>query len=129
MKAIALAILGVTALAAMPASAQPANTCFSMREFQTWKAPDAHTIYVKVAVNHFYRLDLASDCAELQMPGVHLVTKSRGSDQVCDALDWDISASTRQFGQPGGAEMKCIVKTMTPMSAAEVAAIPPKFRP
>jgi hypothetical protein len=128
MKTLMLAALGA-AMLVTPAAAQPANSCFSMRDFQTWKAQDARTIIIKVAVNHFYRLDLSGDCAGLQWPGVHLVTKTRGSDQVCDALDWDLGVSTRQFGQPGGMEMKCIVKKMTPLSDADVAAIPPKFKP
>ncbi len=126
MRSIILVALGA-AMMAMPAAAEPA--CFSMRDFQNWKAPDARTIYVKVSFNHFYRLDLSADCVGLKWVGVHLVTKSRGSDRVCDALDWDITASTKNFRQPGGMEMKCIVKTMTPMTDAEVAAIPPKFKP
>jgi hypothetical protein len=113
---------------AVPAAAQPASGCFSIRDYQNWKSPDARTIYIKVAGDRYYRLDLAADCSGLQWPGVHLLTKSRSS-MVCDALDWDITASTRTFGQPGGMEMKCIVKTMTPLTPAEVTAIPPKFKP
>ena len=126
MKRMFLVVLG-TILIVMPAMAQPA--CFRMRDFQTWRAPDARTVFIKVAINHFYRLDLSADCPALNWPGVHLVTKTRGSDQVCDALDWDLSASTRSFGMPGGTDMHCIVKKMTPLSNAEVAAIPPKFKP
>lgn len=130
MKSIILAALGATILA-MPAAAQPTpgNRCFSMRDFQTWKAPDNRTIFVKVSFDHYYRLDLSAECVGLKWVGVHLVTKSRGSDQVCGPLDWDITASTKNFGQPGGMEMKCIVKTMTPLSPADVAAIPPGFKP
>lgn len=127
MRMFVLAALGA-AMFAVPATAQPPK-CFSLRDYENWKAPDARTIYIKVSVNHYYRLDLSSDCVGLKWPGVHLVTKARGSDQICDALDWDISASTRQFGQPGGMEMRCIVKKMTPLSDADVAAIPPGFKP
>jgi hypothetical protein len=126
MKTMILAALGAVMMA-MPATAQP--TCFSMRDFQTWKAPDARTIYIKVSMNHYYRLDLSAPCAGLKWVGVHLVTKSRGSDQVCDALDWDITASTKTFGQPGGMQMKCIVKKMTPMTDAEMAALPKGSKP
>lgn len=124
MKSLILATIGA-AMLVMPATAQPANTCFSIRDYQSWKAPDAHTIYVKVSTDRFYRLDLASACTGLKWVGVHLLTKSR-TDSVCGPLDWDITASTKQFGQPGGMEMKCIVKTMTPV---DVTAIPPGFKP
>src|ERR1700761_1222436 len=105
MKSIILAAV----MFALPAAAQPATTCFSIRDYQSWKSPDASTIYVKVAGDRYYRLGLSADCSGLQWVGVHLLTKSR-TDSVCGPLDWDITASTRNFGQPGGMEMKCIVK-------------------
>jgi len=45
---------------------------------------------------------------------------------VCSAVDWDL-----RVGQTGqrGFQSPCIVKTMTPMTADEVAAIPKKFKP
>ena len=128
MKSLILATtLGAIALAA-PAIAQPASTCFPIRDYESWKSPDARTIYIKLVGDRYYRLDLSADCSGLQWVGVHLLTKSR-STMVCDALDWDITATTRDFGQPGGMEMKCIVKTMTPLTPADVNAIPPKFKP
>ena len=127
MKAI---ILAVAALMAVPAAAQPAKSCFYMRNFQTWKAPDAKTLYIRVNTNDFYRLDLAADCSMLLRPGIHLITKSRGSDNVCDALDWDLSvADSTGFNRMGGPRQACIVKKMTALSDADVAAIPKGFKP
>jgi hypothetical protein len=127
------AVMGMTMLSA-PAFAQdnagPPPRCFSMHDFSNWKAPDARTIYIRVNVNRFYRLDLSAPCQSLMYPDSHLITKVRGSDQVCDGLDWDLSVSDSSgMTRGGGFKEACIVKTQTPLSAAEVAAIPRKFRP
>ena len=129
------AFLGMAAFGA-PAFAdnpnEPAPRCFSMHDFQSWKAPDARTIFIRVDINHYYRLDLAAPCQSLKMIDAHLITKVRGSDQVCDGLDWDLSvADSSGFGINGhrGFKQACIVKTQTPLSPAEVAQIPAKFKP
>ncbi len=128
-------VLGLTMLS-VPALADnsdaPPSRCFSMRDFENWKSPDARTIYIRVGVNRYYRLDLSAPCQALKMIGSHLITKSRGSDQVCSGLDWDLSVSDAtgfQRGGGGGFREACIVKTQTPLSAADVAAIPKKFKP
>jgi hypothetical protein len=132
------ALLGMTALSVpaladdmskAPDMAKP-SSCFSMRDFESWKSPDARTIYIRVGMDRFYRLDLSAPCQELQMINSHLITKTRGSDQVCSGLDWDlaVSDSTGALGHDGFKEA-CIVKTQTPLSPAEVAQIPKKFRP
>jgi hypothetical protein len=129
MKTVVLAALGAVMMA-MPATAQPANSCFYMRDFQNWKAPDTKTIYIRVNTDRFYRLDLAAECSMLRQPGIHLITKTRGSDNVCDALDWDLSVSdSTGFNRMGGARQACIVKKMTPLSDADVTAIPKGFKP
>jgi hypothetical protein len=130
------ALLGLTIVSA-PALADDANVnkpaprCFSMRDFESWKAPDANTIYIRVGVNRYYRLDLSGPCQALKMIDVHLITKSRGSDQVCSGLDWDLSVSDSVggIGRGAGFRQACIVKTQTPLSAADVAAIPKGFKP
>jgi hypothetical protein len=130
------ALLGLAAVSA-PAFAddtdmnKPAPRCFSMRDFENWKAPDASTMYIRVGLNRYYRLDLSGKCPALTWPSSHLITKTRGSDQVCSGLDWDlaVSDSTGGIGRGGGFRQACIVKTQTPLSAADVAAIPKKFKP
>ncbi|HWA30612.1 MAG TPA: DUF6491 family protein [Rhizomicrobium sp.] len=126
------AVVGLSMLGA-PAFADTVpptpNKCFSMRDMENWKAPDARTIYIRVNINRFYRLDLAAPCQSLLQPNTHLVTKTRGSDQVCNGIDWDLAVSDT-IGEPGrGFRQACIVKTQTPLTAAEVAAIPKKFKP
>ncbi len=127
-----LAVLSGLFLAVSPAAADPAppakpgSQCFFVNEFQGWKAPDAKTIYIRVNLHQYYRLDLANTCSALLWPDSHLITHWRGSNSVCSAIDWDLKVAqdaTRGFATP------CIVKTMTMLSPAEAAAIPRKFKP
>jgi hypothetical protein len=104
-----------------------ANQCFLMSQMQDWRAPDARTIYIRVNVRDYYRLDLSGECPELTAPDAHLITKTRGSDWVCSAIDWDLRVG--EGGPPGGFVTPCIVQSMTKMTPAQVAAIPPKSRP
>jgi hypothetical protein len=108
-----------------PAPPPKHNTCFYSSEFQGWKAPDAHTIFIRVGVHRYFRLDLANACQTLLWPDSHLITHVRGSDSICSAIDWDMKVSQ----SPNGIPEACIVKTMTELTPAEVAAIPPKFKP
>ena len=108
-----------------------APRCFSMRDFENWKAPDAQTIYIRVGLSRYYRLDLSAPCQTLKSVSSHLITKTRGSDQVCSGIDWDlaVSDSTGPIGSHTGFKQTCIVKTQTPLSPAEVSAIPKEFKP
>jgi hypothetical protein len=69
---------------------------------------------------------MAGRCAMLTRPDAHLITYWRGTSSVCSPLDWDLRVSQ---GAPGGIAQSCIVKTMTPLTAAQANAIPKKFRP
>lgn len=124
--AAAIFALGVV-LGIAPADAQPAqNACFLITEFRGWKAPDAKTIFIRVGFDRVYRLDLTNTCSLLSSPGSHLITKTRGPDLVCSAIDWDLSVSQPP---PGNIPEHCIVKKMTLLSPDETAAIPQKFKP
>jgi hypothetical protein len=120
---LALASVTSAALADPPPAGK---SCFFINQFEQWKAPDNKTIYIRVNTNRFYRLDLSAACQPLTYPGAFLITKTRGPSTVCSAIDWDLSVA--QNGQPGF-RSPCIVKTMTPLTADEVAAIPKKFKP
>lgn len=114
-----------TVVRAQPAEPNRGGACFFSREFQQWRAPDANTILIRVGVSRFYRLELAASCPPLLFPNARLVTVFHGSDAVCAPIDWDLRVS--QY--PEGVAERCIVKAMTPMTPAEVASIPPRFRP
>lgn len=124
--ALTLAAFG---LAAGAASAQPApqhNSCFFVNQFQSWKAPDAKTIYLRINSSRYYRLDLASECSRLQSPGARLIMNVRGPDTICSAIDWDLQVND---GLGGNIATPCIVKTMTELSPEQAAAIPKKYKP
>ncbi len=120
-------MLAVPFAAAARADQPPAkpSACFFVSEFENWKAPDAKTINVRVNLHQYYRLDLSAACPALLWPNSHLITTWRGGTSVCSALDWDIKVAQ----SPGGISSACIVKTMTPLTPEEAAAIPKKFKP
>ena len=124
----AAAVLSLALLSGVgSAGAQPAErACFPITEFRSWKAPDTRTIFIRVGLDHVFRLDLANTCSLLTSPGSHLITKTRGPDLVCSPIDWDLAVSQPP---PGNIPEPCIVKKMRLLLPDEVARIPPKFRP
>jgi len=132
-----LALFASLALAA-PASAQSApgktskpaaaeNQCFLISSFENWRAPDNKTMYLRVNVNEYFKIDMAGDCPELTYPDAHLITVWRGSSEVCGPLDWDLKVADGTG--PGSFAVPCIVKSQTRLTPAEAAAIPKKFKP
>lgn len=121
-----IAVAGAALLPGMPAQAQaPTHECFFVREFENWKpGPDDKTMVIRVGVNRFYRLDFANRCQEMSWPDPVMVNKFRGTS-ICSALDWDIRIGRGQSGMA----TPCIVKAMTRMTPAEVAALPKKQKP
>ncbi len=133
------AVASLTLLAlATSASAQPApgapakpaaaeNQCFPISEFQNWRALDSKTMYLRVGVNEYFRIEMSGECRELTYPDAHLITVWRGSSEVCGPLDWDLKVADGTG--PGSFAVPCIVKTQTRLTPAEAAAIPKKFKP
>ena len=118
-----------TGASAQPAASAPAapppRSCFFVSQFENWKAPDENTIYIRVNLSKYYRLDLANKCPMLLWPDAHLVMNVRGPDTICSAIDWDLKVNDSMHSGP----VPCIVKTMTPLTPEQAAAIPPKFKP
>jgi hypothetical protein len=136
--------LVVALVGAAPASAQPApgapqspsaaqsrpapeNQCFPITGFENWRAPDSKTMYLRVNVNEYFRIDMSGECPELTYPDAHLITVWRGSSEVCGPLDWDLKVADGTG--PGSFAVPCIVKNQTRLTPAEAAAIPKKFKP
>lgn len=107
-----------------PATADPPR-CFSITEMNGWRSADGKSIYLRIGVGRFYRIDLAHQCSTLTSINPHLVLQSRGSGQICSALDLDIKASN----SPAGILEPCIPKSLTALSPAEVAALPRDVKP
>ena len=124
--AISLLILGSASLAAAepPMETSKGNTCFFATQFDNWKAPDPKTVFIRLTDNRYFRLDLSAPCYALKSPGAYLISRFRGPNTICSAVDWDLKVNT-----PHGIPEACIVRTMTPLTPQEVSGIPKKFKP
>lgn len=111
-------------LADTPLSTKRPSQCFESHDWQGWKAANAKTMYINVENHNVYRLDFTGSCPEILYPDSHLITTIRGSSQICSPIDLDLKVSDLH-----GFSTPCIVSKITPMSPAEVAALPKKDRP
>ncbi len=120
-----LAALSTTAVAAdHPAKTNQPRNCFFISQWRGWKAPSDDVLYLGVNLHDVYKVQLSTKTSELQWPDAHLISRTRGSDTVCDALDLELSvADLNGFREP------LIATSITKLTPDEVKAIPPKFRP
>lgn len=104
--------------------AEPAPACFRTHEIRGHTVGDDHTIYLNVRDRDFYRVDVSKPCLAGATSSDFIVIRNPpGSDIVCRPIQLDVGVNT------GGATSRCIVNSVTPMTPAEVAALPPKVRP
>jgi len=130
---LSLALCGMTgaSVARTPAAApaKPANQCFYSHDWDGWKAtPDSKSIYIRVGISKYYRIDFSSACPALNMINAHLITHPV-NDLICSAIDLDISVSNGDGLNGGGFKVPCIAQSITPMTAADVAALPKNLKP
>lgn len=131
MRTLLFAALAAATLAPALGSAQqsaPAQgrQCFLMHDWRGWRPTnDEKSMYIRVGVNQVYRVDFARGCPGLRSPSSHLITdSSNGSGQVCSAIDLDIKVSEqRGFATP------CIATGITPLTKADIAALPKNLTP
>ena len=103
---------------------RPARSCFSLSDWDNWRAPDNDTLYLRVRNRDVYRVDLAHGTSQLTSPGVHLVSVTRGIDQVCTPLDLDLRVS-----DGSGIAIPVMAKSITKLTPDEIKAIPKKYKP
>ena len=107
---------------AAPAAA--AKRCFRLHDWNGWRTPDGKTMYIRVGISDLWRIDMTNTCSGLRSSSSHLVTRVRGGDLVCDALDLDLSVQdTNGFTEP------CIIQSIRPLTDAETKALDSKDRP
>ncbi|MFZ0267984.1 DUF6491 family protein [Caulobacter sp.] len=106
------------------AKPRPARQCFSLSDWDGWSAPDRDTLYMKVRNRDVYQVELSHGTSQLTSPGVHLVSIQRGIDTVCGPIDLDLRVS-----DGFGIAMPIMAKSITKLTAEQVAAIPKKDRP
>ncbi len=126
--AAVLALVAVSISASGQPQLQPpsmSQRCFYDIDFESWKAPDPQTMYIRVRGHRYFRVELSSKCYNLMVPAAHLITVFHGSDLVCSPVDWDLKVAQDIHDIPE----PCIVKSMRLLSPAEVTAIPKKYKP
>lgn len=125
--ALSLAALGGAAAQAEPTAPAPSDhlkNCFYMSQWHGWSAPSEDVLLLRVNMHDVYKVELASGTSLLQAPDVHLVSVERGSDSVCYPIDLELSVSDGM-----GFKERLIAKSISKLTADEVAAIPKKYVP
>jgi hypothetical protein len=100
------------------------HNCFFISQWQGWRAPAPNVIYLGVNLRDVYKVQLSSNSPALMWPDARLVSITRGSSTICDALDLDLKVAY-SHGFPIG----LIATSITKLTPEQVAAIPPKFNP
>jgi hypothetical protein len=110
---------------ASPAAAQRnTDNCFRMSMLSSTRPDGDKTIYARVGVSGFYRIDLAHRCASLPYEGNFLVlTPTPGQDLICGPLDLDLKVNDHGANEP------CFIKSITHLTPDQVAKIPRKAKP
>ena len=103
----------------------PANRCFRSSQINGHRFADPQTLYLRVGLNDFYRVETSPNCNTSISPRQTLVTRSTGgSDLVCRPIDFDL-----RVRHDGGFVSPCFVQNITPLTPQEVAAMPRNLRP
>ncbi len=129
MKNPVIVLAGVAALAlcaAQPAAAgmsSPSHKqCFRASEIDSTNHFNPSQVNVKTIDRRYFKIKLVGDCRgpDYDAP---LIVRTVGSGTICDAIDLDLA-----IGGHGG-PTPCLIKSISPMSAAEAAALPRRERP
>ena len=116
-------VLTLAGVSASAASAQAAQKCFFITQWQGWSSPSPTVLYLRVN-RDIFRVDLSVGSDYLRSPNMHLVSKLSGSTSICTPLDLNLELSDGQTFRQG-----LIAKAITKLTPEEAAAIPPKDRP
>lgn len=107
-------------------SSAQASNCFALSDWNGWKADGDQTLYLKVRMHDVYRVDLSEKENSLNSPGMHLVSKSFGTNMVCNPLDLDLALADN-IGPAFASHL--FIKSITKLTPEEIEAIPEKSRP
>jgi hypothetical protein len=121
--AVSAAALLAAALAAPP---RPAPACFWIRNITNFAASDTSTLYLRVGGNQVWRLQLFSNCIDLDWVH-HLAIRSRGvGSNVCEGPNPGIDVVVRDIAI---GRQSCPVTDVRKLTPDEVAALPKNARP
>ncbi len=100
----------------------PAKQCFRTSDIENSVQANQTQLNVKTRNNRYFQIQTKGVCFE--SPNLDpYVLNVHGSDQICDPIDLDLSAG------PAGFRTPCIVDKITPLTKAQVMALPKKQQP
>ncbi|MGZ6015015.1 MAG: DUF6491 family protein, partial [Phenylobacterium sp.] len=120
-----LLLLLAAAAASAPAMTADKRACFSLQRLQNTQPYGDSTIYLRVGVKEYWRLDTAHRCSALLQRNGIILTPAGGEDMICSPIQLDLRV--RDIG--GGASTPCLIGKMTRLTPEEASRIPPKARP
>ena len=119
--AVALTAGASQALAADPA---PGRQCFRVSQMDGHTVGDPKTLYIGVRNKEVFRIDMRGACLAGANRGDPLVIETvGGADMVCRPIDLDLKVAGTIGLSP------CIVKSITKLTPAQIASLPPKLKP
>jgi hypothetical protein len=123
--ALALAVAAAPLAAPLAAhAADPARSCFRSHDIRSHTLADRHTIYINVNDRDYYRVETHGDCFAGATSSDPLLMRSPpGTTYICKPIDMDLGVIM------GGMTNHCIVASITPLTPADVAALPKKLKP
>jgi hypothetical protein len=99
--------------------------CFFIHDWEGWKAPNDHTLYLGVVRHQVYEVQLSGGSVLLQDPDAHLVSRTYAPTSVCSARDLQLMVS-----EPfGGVSEGLIATSLIKLTPEQIKAIPPKYLP
>jgi hypothetical protein len=120
---VAGAVLSAPVVSAQPSQSHSGNQCFYTRNINGFRAPNDHTLYVRVGVNEIYRLDLMTDCTGLTFRQGIGLQSTPGDPWICSAIQATVvyrDTSIRNI---------CPVNSIHKLSPGEVASLPKRDLP
>lgn len=119
-RALRVSVLGSLALGLGIAGVAHAagEQCINTRLLETFAAPDTHTVYVRVAVNEVWRLDLMTNCLELPYRLNIGLEGQRGDPWICHPVEATV------INHGSGIPHRCPVSAMHKLTPQEIAALP-----
>ena len=120
------AIVGAALCLGAPAAnaANSHDACFVRSNVESFSAPTDHTVYLRVGVNQYYRLDLMTNCLDLTFRQAIGLEDQPATPWICSPLE-----ATVVYRAAGGIPQRCPVKAIHKLTPEEVAALPRKDRP
>ena len=64
-----------------------ADSCFFQRDVSSFSAPDDHTVYFRVGVRDYYKVDVADPCTNMNWAQAIELQNRSGGPTICSPLD------------------------------------------